>query len=195
MRFKGGVDIMLPRTSAARSPTLFSSTPRIAMTLRFPAMLSAVVLAALVTGSTAATAQPAKAPAPTPAPAAKVAVDTTIDVMAMGSTLEFEQPEIAVKQGKRVRLRFMNHGTLPHNFVIAKTDDDIDVLIAAAGAAYKTGYVPVELKDRMVGYSTMASPGETVEFVFVVPPPGKYTYVCLISGHYTSMLGTLLSLK
>jgi uncharacterized cupredoxin-like copper-binding protein len=161
------------------------------MTLRVAPLLAVVALVGLAAAS--AHAQPAK-PA-TPAPAAKVAIDTTIDVMAMGSTLEFGTPEIAVKQGKRVRLRFMNHGTLPHNFVIAKTEDDVDVLAAAASAAYKTGYVPVELKDRMIGYSTLASPGETVEFVFVVPPPGEYTYVCLISGHYTSMLGTLRSLK
>ncbi len=128
-------------------------------------------------------------------PATKAAVDTTIEIMAMGSTLAFETPEIAVKQGKRVRLRFMNHGTLPHNLVIAKTDDDVDVLAAAASNAYATGYVPVEMKDRMIGYSALASPGQTVEFDFVVPPPGEYTYVCLISGHYTSMLGTLRSLK
>ena len=127
--------------------------------------------------------------------AAKAPVDTTIEIMAMGSTLAFEAPEIAVKQGKRVRLRFMNHGTLPHNIVIAKTEDDVDVLAAAASAAYETGYVPVQMKDRMIGYSGLASPGETVEFDFVVPPPGQYTYVCLISGHANSMVGTLRSLK
>jgi len=115
--------------------------------------------------------------------------------MAMGSTLAFEAPEIAVKQGRRVRLRFMNHGTLPHNLVIARTEADIDALAAAAGGAYATGYVPVELKDRMYGYTALASPGETVDFVFVVPPPGEYTYVCLIPGHANSMLGTLRSLK
>ena len=163
------------------------------MTLRVSPLFSAAALIALSAVSASAQRQPAKAA--TPAPTARVAVDTTIDVMAMGSTLEFEAAEIAVKQGKRVRLRFMNHGTLPHNLVIAKTDADVDVLIAAAGNAYKTGYVPVELKDRMVGYTTLASPGETSEFVFVVPPPGEYTYICLISGHYTSMLGTLRSLK
>lgn len=162
------------------------------MTPRVTPLLSAVALVVLAAVSTAAHAQPAKTP---PAPAARVAVDTTIDIMAMGSTLAFETPEIAVKQGKRVRLRFMNHGTLPHNLVIAKTDDDVDVLAAAASAAYKTGYVPLELKDRMIGYTALASPGETVEFVFVVPPPGEYTYVCLISGHANSMLGTLRSLK
>ena len=160
------------------------------MTLRATSLLSAVALAAL---AAVAEAQPAK-PA-TSAPSAKAAVDTTIDIMAMGSTLAFETPEIAVKAGKRVRLRFMNHGTLPHNLVIAKSEDDIDALIAASGTAYKTGYVPVELKDKMIGWTALASPGQTVEFDFVVPPPGEYTYICLISGHYNSMLGTLRSLK
>jgi uncharacterized cupredoxin-like copper-binding protein len=159
--------------------------------LRVTPLLSAAVLAAIAVGASGVHAQ-----APTPSSTAQAAaVDTTIDIMAMGSTLAFEAPEIAVKQGKRVRLRFMNHGTLPHNLVIAKTEADIDVLAAAAGAAYATGYVPVELKDRMYGYTALASPGETVEFVFVVPPPGEYTYVCLISGHANSMLGTLRSLK
>jgi uncharacterized cupredoxin-like copper-binding protein len=162
------------------------------MTFRVAPVLSTVAFA-IMTASVAAHAQPAR-PA-TSTPAAKTAVDTTIDIMAMGSTLEFQAPEIAVKHGKTVRIRFMNHGTLPHNFVIAKTDDDVDVLAAAASAAYKTGYVPVELKDRMIAYSTLASPGDTVEIVFVVPPPGEYTYVCLISGHYNSMVGTLRSLR
>src|SRR5688572_10133126 len=161
------------------------------MTLRVIPLLSAAALATLVLG-TSAQAQPAKAS--TPAAAAKAPVDTTIEVMAMGSTLEFMPPEIAVKQGKRVRLRFMNHGTLPHNLVIARSEDDIDVLIAAASEAYKTGYVPVQMKDRMIGFTDLASSGQTVEFDFVAPPPGKYTYICLISGHYTSMLGTLRSL-
>ena len=161
------------------------------MMLRARTLFSAVAVATLIL-SVEAAAQAAK---PTAPPAAKTAVDTTIDVMAMGSTLAFEAPEIAVKQGKRVRLRFMNHGTLPHNLVIAKTADDVDALAAAAADAYATGYVPVTMKDRMIGYTALASPGETVEFEFVVPPPGEYTYVCLISGHANSMLGTLRSLK
>jgi plastocyanin len=126
---------------------------------------------------------------------AKETIDTTITIRAVGSNLEFEVPEIAVKQGKRVKLLFVNAGTLPHNIVFAREDKDVDVLAAAASDAYKTGYVPVHLKDRMIAYSTLASPGQTVEVTFVVPPPGEYTYVCLISGHYNSMLGTLRSLK
>jgi plastocyanin len=125
---------------------------------------------------------------------AQAPADTTITIHASSSTLEFDPPTIAVKQGTRVRIRFINAGTLPHNMVFVRNDDDIDGLAAAAS---KVGgdYVPVALKDKMIAYSTLASPGDTVELSFVVPPSGVYTYVCLMSGHSTSMLGALRSLR
>ncbi|MEK7402594.1 MAG: plastocyanin/azurin family copper-binding protein [Gemmatimonadota bacterium] len=66
----------------------------------------------------------------------------------------------------------MNEGTLPHNFVLPKSDDDSDQVAVAAYQA-----------------------GETVEVDFVVPAPGSYTYVCVFPGHAASMLGALRSLK
>lgn len=120
--------------------------------------------------------------------------DTTIVVRASSSTLEFDPPAIAAKAGTRVRLRFINTGTLPHNFVLVKNEDDIDALAAAASKA-GGDYVPLAQKDKMIAYSTLASPGQTVELVFVVPPSGVYTYVCLLSGHSNSMLGALRSLR
>jgi len=121
-------------------------------------------------------------------------VDTTIVVRASSSTLEFDPPTIAARQGTRVRLRFVNAGTLPHNLVVVKDEDDIDAL---AEAASKVGgdYVPLSQKDKMIAYTTLASPGQTVELIFVVPPAGVYTYVCLLSGHSNSMLGSLRSLR
>lgn len=120
-------------------------------------------------------------------------VDTTITVRAATSALEFDPATIAVKQGKRVRLRFINAGTLPHNLVFVRDDADIDALAAEASKA-GGDYVPLAQKDKMFAYTTLASPGQTVELVFVVPPPGTYTYVCLMSGHSNMMLGTLRSL-
>ncbi len=121
-------------------------------------------------------------------------VDTTIVVRANSSTLEFDPPAIAAKAGTRVRLRFVNEGTLPHNLVLVKNDNDIDALAAAASKA-GGDYVPLAQKEKMIAYSTLASPGQTVEFTFVVPPAGTYTYVCLMSGHSNSMLGTLRALR
>jgi azurin len=87
----------------------------------------------------------------------------------------------------------VNAGTLPHNIVFVRNDDDIDVL---AQAAMEEGgdYVPSGHKAKMFAYTKLASPSQTVEVTFVTPPAGKYTYVCLMSGHAAMMLGTLRSL-
>ena len=130
-------------------------------------------------------------------PAATVGqgADTTITIRAAGSTLEFTPTRVSAKAGTRLRLRFVNEGTLPHNVVLPRSEDDIDALALAAYQAGETGYVPMDLKAKLVGFTTLASPGETVEVSFVVPPAGEYTYVCLFPGHSNSMLGTLRALK
>jgi plastocyanin len=121
--------------------------------------------------------------------------DTTITIRASSSTLEFNPTRVSAKAGTRVRIRFVNDGTLPHNLVVPKKDDDIDALSLAAYQAGETGYVPLELKDKLVGWTTLASPGESVEMTITVPAAGDYTYVCLFPGHSNSMLGTLKALK
>jgi plastocyanin len=121
--------------------------------------------------------------------------DTTITIRASSSTLEFNPTRVSAKAGTRVRIRFVNDGTLPHNLVVPKKDDDIDALALAAYQAAETGYVPLELKDKLVGWTTLASPGESVEMTITVPAAGDYTYVCLFPGHSNSMLGTLKALK
>lgn len=121
--------------------------------------------------------------------------DTTITIRATGSTLEFTPTRVSAKAGTRLRLRFVNEGTLPHNVVVPRSEDDIDALALAAYQAGETGYVPMDLKAKLVGFTALASPGETVEVSFVVPPAGEYTYVCLFPGHSNSMLGTLRALK
>jgi azurin len=123
------------------------------------------------------------------------AIDTTITIRASGSTLEFDPPGISVRNGLRVRLRFVNGGTLPHNVVVPRSEDDLDALILAAYESSETGYVPMAQQTKLVGHTRLASPGETVDVVFTVPPPGEYKYVCLFPGHANSMLGTLRSLK
>jgi uncharacterized cupredoxin-like copper-binding protein len=121
--------------------------------------------------------------------------DTTINVMSVGSDLEFLPADIAAPAGKVVRIRYVNEGTFPHNIVIARSEEDIDPLGLAAFQAGSTDYVPLAMKDRMIAYSPLAAPGATVEFTFVVPPAGEYFFVCLYPGHYNMMVGTLRSLQ
>ena len=129
-----------------------------------------------------------------PLPATQGA-DTTITIRASGSTLEFTPARVSARAGTRLRIRFVNDGTLPHNLVVPKNEDDIDALVLAAYKAAETSYVPMELRDRMIGWTTLVSPGESAEVSFVVPPAGEYTYVCLFPGHSNAMLGTLRALK
>jgi uncharacterized cupredoxin-like copper-binding protein len=77
--------------------------------------------------------------------------------------------------------------------VFLKQHARIDQLGAAAYMAGETGFLPVEHKDQMVAYSTLASPGETIELTLTVPAPGSYTFICLFPGHHNSMLGILRS--
>ena len=126
---------------------------------------------------------------------AQGSADTTLTVRASSSTLEFNPTRLSAKAGTRVRIRFVNDGTLPHNFVVPKSDDDIDALALAAYQAGETGYVPMGMKDKLVSWTALASPGESVETTFVVPAAGEYTYVCLFPGHSNSMLGTFRALK
>lgn len=121
--------------------------------------------------------------------------DTTITIRTTGSNLQFTPDRISAKEGTRVRIRYVNEGTLPHNIVLVKDEDDIDLLGQAALDAKDTGYVPLEYRDRMIAYSTLATPGETVEITFEVPPAGEYFFVCLYSGHYNMMFGTMRSLR
>lgn len=121
--------------------------------------------------------------------------DTTITLRTTGSAMEFAPSRLAVKHGTNVRLRYVNDGTLPHNFVLMWDVNDIDMLGMAAYDASATGYVPLEFEDKMIAYSDLVVPGDTAEIDFVVPNPGEYTYVCLYAGHYNMMIGTLRSLR
>ncbi|HEX6938092.1 MAG TPA: plastocyanin/azurin family copper-binding protein [Longimicrobiales bacterium] len=135
-----------------------------------------------------------RAQAPHAAAAAPAAADTTITLRATGSNLEYLPSHFAVKVGTRVRLRFVNDGTLPHNIVVVKDEGDIDMLGTAAFEASKTGYVPLDHQDRMIAFSELAVPGSTVETTFVAPPAGEYFFVCLYPGHYNMMIGTMRTL-
>ena len=146
-----------------------------------------------VPSATAASAN-AAAPAIVAAPREASTADTTITLRTVGSNLEFVPSEIAVKAGTRLRIRYVNEGTFPHNVVIVKTEADIDALGLAAFDAADNGYVPTTKTDRMVAHSKLAAPGETVEFEFVVPEPGQYPLACLYPGHYNMMVGMLRSL-
>jgi plastocyanin len=133
-----------------------------------------------------------RGPAPT---TQQVAVDTTVIVRSEGPGLEFLPPRIALKNGIKARIRYINDGLLPHNIVFPKDENDIDDLAMEAASAAASGYVPMGQIGKLFAYSKLAKPNETTELVIIVPPPGEYRYVCLYPGHQNSMVGTLRSLR
>ncbi len=121
--------------------------------------------------------------------------DTVVTMRSVGSTLEFVPDRIALKTGTRVRIRYTNDGTLPHNIVFVKDEEDLDALAAAAYQAGTDGYVPMALKDKLIAWSPLLSAGKSADLDFVVPPPGEYPFICLFPGHSGMMLGTIRSLR
>ena len=118
----------------------------------------------------------------------------TVVIASRGPELAFHPDRISAESGSVVIVRYENGGDLPHNFVLVRNDEAIDGLAAAAYEAAGTGYVPLDMRDDIIAFSPLISPGGTADLEIVIPPPGEYTYICLFPGHSQMMLGTLRSL-
>ena len=120
------------------------------------------------------------------------ASDTTIvEVYATNAGLAFDPAEVRVKSGSTVKIRFVNESALPHNLVILKNEKDLDLLGSASFDAAGTGFVPMQHKEKLIGWSPLATPGKTVEFTVTGPPAGDYLFACFVDGHFNSMIGKL----
>jgi uncharacterized cupredoxin-like copper-binding protein len=117
----------------------------------------------------------------------------TIFVGSRGPELAFYPDRVAGESGSVVVIHYENGGELPHNFVLVRDDGAIDVLVSAAYEAGDSGYVPLEMREELIAFSPLLSPGEAVDIEVTIPPPGEYTFICLFPGHSQMMLGTLRS--
>jgi plastocyanin len=121
-----------------------------------------------------------------------VAADTTIvEVYATNAGLAFDPVEIRVKAGSTLKIRFVNESALTHNLVILKNEKDLDALGTASFDAAGTGFVPMQQKEKLLGWSPLATAGKTVEFTVTMPAAGDYLFVCFVDGHFNSMIGKL----
>lgn len=133
-----------------------------------------------------------------PEPEATVVYDGPAFEMAMtpvGDQMLFEQTEFTVAPGQTVRITFQNTATMPgmsHNVVFVRTEEDINVVGQAAMGAPDTEYVPTSEAKRIIAYTPLAEPGESVTVEFTAPStPGDYPYICTFPGHYMMMQGTM----
>ena len=120
--------------------------------------------------------------------------DNVIEINTSGIDLSYSVTEIEAIAGETLTIRYVNASeTLPHNIVLLNTEEDIRPVGIAALRAHQNDYIPEQEMDRILAHSTLAQPGDTIEFTFTVPPPGVYPYICTYSGHFTMMQGRLIS--
>ena len=116
-----------------------------------------------------------------------------------GDDMKYSVTSISAKPGETLRIRLVSKGTLPkiamaHNVVVLKAGAKQIDFVNAASQARATDFIPPDMKDQVLGATTLAGPGETVELVFKVPAaPGSYPYVCTFPGHFAAgMRGTIV---
>lgn len=153
----------------------------------------ALIPAAATAGQTAA-----KATAAAKAPAAAKGAGRTITINA-DDKMKFDVTTVAAKPGEKLHIVLKSVGTMPktvmgHNFVVPKPGESALEINNAAFNARATDFIPVEMKDKILAFTPLAGPGETVEVTFAAPAKaGSYPYMCTFPGHFAmGMKGTLV---
>ena len=113
--------------------------------------------------------------------------------------MKYNMATIAAKPGETLHVRMKSIGTIPkaamgHNFVLLAKGTDATAFTNAAANAYSTGYIPAELKAKVLASTTLVGPGESADVTFKAPTvPGTYTVLCSFPGHFLAgMKGTLV---
>ncbi len=108
--------------------------------------------------------------------------------------LKYDQDEITVLAGNKVKLVFDNNDDMLHNILIVKKGgaDKVGEMAANMGLGGESrSYVPES--DMVLFHTMLLEPNQSDEIYFVAPEePGVYEYVCTFPGHYLTMRGKLI---
>ena len=115
-----------------------------------------------------------------------------IDIQSTGIALTYDVTEIRMKTGERIVIRYDNASDMAHNIVVVKSEADINPVGLAGIMAQSTEFIPESESDRILAYSSLANPGDTVYVDFTAPGPGVYPFICTFSGHFTIMQGRII---
>ncbi|MEM6698843.1 MAG: plastocyanin/azurin family copper-binding protein [Bacteroidota bacterium] len=109
--------------------------------------------------------------------------------------LKYDEEELRVKTGAKVKLTFDNTDDMLHNLVIVKPGEAIETVTKMSFELGLKGeemnYVP---KTDLVLYHTGIIQPESSETIYFEAPsePGVYRYVCTFPGHAMIMRGSLI---
>jgi azurin len=116
-----------------------------------------------------------------------------------GDAMSYSMPTINAKPGETLKIVLKVTTAQPpeqlkHNFVLLAPDTDPMQFAMAAVMAKDTGYIPAQMKAKVLANSEMAGGGQEVTVTFKAPAkPGTYPYICTFPGHFfAGMKGSLI---
>lgn len=121
-------------------------------------------------------------------------VGRVVVVRSKGTELSYDPAVISARAGETLTIRYENTGEMTHNIVVVRSEQDVPVIGEAAfQAAFTNNWTPpgADHAARMIAYTPLAGPKETVEVTFTVPSPGEYPFICTYASHWTTMRGRL----
>ncbi|MDN5215541.1 plastocyanin/azurin family copper-binding protein [Fulvivirgaceae bacterium BMA12] len=107
--------------------------------------------------------------------------------------LKFDQEEITVKAGAKIKWVFENPDDMLHNLLVVKpgtADEVADLAIKLGLKGQEKNYVPDS--EQVLYHTNILQPHSSEVIYFVAPAPGEYTYVCTFPGHAVMMRGKLV---
>lgn len=109
--------------------------------------------------------------------------------------------KITATPGEAIRIKLVSKGVIPkvamaHNFVLLKSDTNVQKFVDAGASARGTDFISPPLKGQVLAATKMAGPGETVWLDVKAPATkGAYPYVCTFSGHYQAGMKGVLTVR
>ncbi|MBX2816427.1 MAG: auracyanin family protein [Saprospiraceae bacterium] len=108
--------------------------------------------------------------------------------------MKFDQTEIRVRAGSKVKLIFNNPDDMMHNLVIIKPEKEASVADAANRMGLQgqeKGYIPDS--EHIVAHTNLLEPNESDIIYLTIPEePGTYSILCTFPGHAASMRADLI---
>lgn len=117
------------------------------------------------------------------------------------NAVKYDVASISAAPGEAIKVVLTNAGTLPknvmgHDWVLLTADSDPAAFAAAAATAPDNGYIPAQLKGKVLAFIAVLGPGETGEVTFTAPSePGQYPFLCTFPGHYVIGMKGMLVVK
>lgn len=143
-----------------------------------------------------ATPKPASGPTDAEIPVSLNDNEQVVQITA-DDTMHYNGNRFTVHAGQPVRIELTSKGTRPitemaHNFVLLKPGVDELSFNFACAQAKESGYMPASQADKVIAFTALAGPGQTVTVGFTMPTAGSYSFLCNFPGHYAAgMHGTM----